>query len=291
MAVRLIRGGERLEFDGNPYWLEGFSGTGAAPLEHHMSAGPQQHGATWLDFRLAPRTIGLVVGFQGATYAEWEERRAGLLEFLAPWVGLMQLEFELRDGSQRRIDVVLSDDLDMPTADRAGFYQRVGITLLAPDPTWYEPTGVTATLRSGYGGSFTVPTAVPTAVGRSTFDDTLVVTCAGTAPAYPRLRLVGPLTDAVVTNTATGHKLDFTGTTIGTGTYYEINCAYGYKTVMDSSGTNRIDKLTSYSNLSEFALWPHPLVLDGDNSLRVTASGLSDASLVSVTWFDRYWGL
>lgn len=291
MAVRLIRGSETLELDGSPYWLEGFTGVGAAPVEHLVSQGPEQHGETWLDFRLRPRTVGLVIGFCGTTYAEWQTYRDGLLGFLAPWYGLIALEFELPDGARRRLDCVLADDLDMPSADRAGFYQRVAVSLLAPDPTWYEPDGMNIVLSGGGSASFAVPTSVPTAVGRSTFADNMIISYGGTAPAYPRLRLVGPLTNAIVQHTATGHKLDFTGTTITAGTYYEIDCAYGLKTVVDNTGTNRIDKLTADSNLAQFAILPHPLVLNGLNTLVVTASSITDASQVTVVLRERFLGL
>lgn len=291
MAVRLVRGSETLELDGNPYWLEGFTGFGAAPLRHQTSQGPEQHGATWLDFRLQPRTIGLVIGFCGTDYAQLLIYRQTLLAFCDPWGGLIAVEFEYPDGAKRRIDCILADDLDMASNDRAGFYQKAGLTLLAADPTWYNPNAQQYFVLSGSGDTFTVPTPVPTGIGRSTFDDYVVIYYPGTAPAYPRIRFIGPLTNPVLYHQSMGWKLDFTGTTIAAGSYYEINCAYGYKTVIDSAGTNRIDKLTADSNLAEFAIMPHPIVANGINNIRFTASNISDASALTIIFYDRYIGI
>jgi hypothetical protein len=50
-------------------------------------------------------------------------------------------------------------------------------------------------------------------------------------------------------------KLDFAGTTIAAGDWYEIDLRYGVKTIKDSNGVNKISALSANSNLATFRLF------------------------------------
>ena len=91
-----------------------------------------------------------------------------------------------------------------------------------------------------------------------TIDQTAVRTYEGSWDEFPTVRITGPATNAVLENVTSGDKLDFTGTAISAGTSYVLDLRYGYKTVTQDDGTNRIDKLTNDSDLATWRLLAAP---------------------------------
>lgn len=107
----------------------------------------------------------------------------------------------------------------------------------------------------------------------------------GNYPAFPVITIIGPIEDAVLTNTTTGETLDFTGVTIATGDTRVINCRYGYKTVKDLAGTNKIGDLTSSSDLATFRLEP------GNNAFTLEGTGTNANTQVTINFYPRYLGI
>jgi hypothetical protein len=183
--------------------------------------------------------------------------------------------------------------LTAASTEREGLAQSVGVTLRAADPSFYDPVAVDINFGIAGGGTGTpVPTPVPTPVGASTVNQSIGVIYTGTWYSFPMIRITGPLEDAVITNETTGEKLDFTGTTIANGDYYLIDTRYGRKSVVDSSGVNKVGDLTDDSDLGTFHLEPDGAIAPGGaNSLRVTGDSLSQVSAVEMTYFNRYLGI
>lgn len=107
----------------------------------------------------------------------------------------------------------------------------------------------------------------------------------GTYAALPIVYLVGPIEDPVLTNTTTGEVLDFTGITIASGDTYIIDCRYGYKTVKNAAGTNKIADLTATSDLATFHLKP------GDNAFTLAGTSVNANTQVTINFYPRYVGL
>lgn len=105
---------------------------------------------------------------------------------------------------------------------------------------------------------------------------------------YPVLTLTGPLADIVLENLSTGDRLDFTGATIPAGATYTIDLRADALSVVDSGGTVRTNLLTDDSDLGTWALAPSPLVIGGTNIVRVSSTTSSTASLVTLTYRNRY---
>ena len=99
------------------------------------------------------------------------------------------------------------------------------------------------------------------------------------------------MTDAVIENLSTGEKLDFSGYTIGAGHYYDVDCRYGYKTVTNDLGENKIAELSDDSDLATFHLGAHPEVDEGRNSLRVTGTDVNEDTEIYVNYYERYLGI
>lgn len=113
----------------------------------------------------------------------------------------------------------------------------------------------------------------------------------GSFSEYPEITIVGPITDPVLTNVSTGEVLDFTGITISAGDSYTIDCRFGYKTVKNAAGTNKIADLTSDSDLATFHLGADPEVSGGSNAFTLTGTSTDANTQVTVAYYNRYVGI
>lgn len=118
-----------------------------------------------------------------------------------------------------------------------------------------------------------------------TYDISKTINNAGNYIALPIITIVGPIQDAVFTNTTTGEVLDFTGITIAGGDTRVIDCRYGRKTVKNAAGTNKIADLAAASDLATFHLEP------GDNAFTLEGTGTDANTQVTVVYNSRYIGL
>lgn len=278
--------------DNEQYLLLGVDGIAAPPVTRITERGPLQHGESDLGFRLRPRRIVLALMARGGSDADWFARRNALMSIFRSSDNSLQLR--IANGEMvRQIDCYLSGIMEMsPEQGISPRWQKVGIELLAPDPTWYDPVGNSITFRLGGGGLLAIPLAVPMQVGASAIDSAIQVAYSGTWDAYPIITLQGPMTSPIIVNQTTGDKLDFTGTTINAGDSYVVDCRYGYKTVTRTSdGANRVRDLTADSNLATFRIGAHPDVPGGYNSIRVQASGLTITSAIYIQYNTRYVGV
>ncbi len=289
----LSRGVEYDLSDGADYLLTGIDGIGHAAVRRLSERGPMQHGETDLGYRLQPRRIALAIEARGGDRAAWLARREELMRILRASDHALSLRLSRGTTWRRQIDCYLSGEMAM-AADNllAPLWQRVAVELVAPDPTWYDPAGVSVPFSLGGGGLLAIPLAVPMQVGASSIDQSIVVQYAGTWDAYPIITAVGPITNLLIQNNTLGDKLDFSGVTIAAGDSYVIDCRYGYKTVTRTSDSaTRIQDLTADSNLATFRIGAHPDVPSGTNSIRVAASGLTAASAIYIQYHTRYVGV
>lgn len=272
--------------------LVGEDGLGMVQLRRLSERGPQQHGVTDRGFRLAPRTISQVYEIIANDNISLQDAREYLLTIFQPRDTALSLRYDLDNGNARQIDCHFAGEMRMPSQDLQGFCQKVAISLVAPDPLWYDPMQVAVTLgASGASQGMAIPLAIPWRLGATSINQTRVVTYTGTWRTEPIVQITGPITSPVITNTVNGDKLDFTGTTIAGGTYYTIDTRYGYKTVIDSAGANQISKLTTDSDLATFALHSAPDAPGGVNTISVTGTGISSATEVYFSYYTRYVGI
>ena len=104
---------------------------------------------------------------------------------------------------------------------------------------------------------------------------------------YPVIRLHGAISDPIITSVVTGEKLDFTGITITAGTYYDIDTRYGFKTVKNEAGENKIAELTDDSDLGTFHLSAAPYATGGVNIISIAGTAVTGGSAV-ITYYNRY---
>lgn len=288
-TLEIIRGATTLDISDEISFIhEANDGFGMPPLHRLTERGPLQHGITDRGYRLDPRVIQLVIPL----LADWDDhftRRAELLDVLNPvYDQALTLRFTLPDGSIRQIGCHASGGPVYATADQiaGGSNMRAGFTLICPDPAWVDPTPRAVTFgQTGGGTAWEIPWPIPWTLGGSTLGDTYSLDYPGTWLAYPRIRITGPVTNPVITNLTTGDKLDFTGYSIATGHYYEIDLRYGYKTVLLDGITNKISELSSDSDLATWAIIPGP------NSIQAAGSSIDGNSRIDISYQDTYIGV
>jgi hypothetical protein len=287
-------GGNEFDFASEGYFVLGTVGLGQSPVLRLETSGAQQHGATSRGFFLRPRNFALALGFEATSRNEyWNTRRQDLVRLFRPNASPIQLKFTLPTSEVYQIDCHYIGGLDFPYTARVAYLESVTLELRAPDPTLYNPVESNEIFALGAGGSsFTVPLPIPWPIGASTLDVTRPIAYTGSWSAYPIIRIVGPITNAKIENLTTEEVLDFTGTTITAGHWYEIDTRYGYKQVVDDLGNIVTDDLTDDSDLGTFHLEaPEGVVASKTNDIRVTGSSVTSATEVYMRYNTRYTGI
>ncbi len=289
----IVRNGVAKQIDDAVEWLRGGDdGFGLPDIEPISESGPNQDGSTDKGFRLKPRVINLALkGFptdRGQAY--WDFRQDWLKLFRPTNVPTI---LRVVSGSMtREILVKTVAGSKLPRKQGQGIVIEDGVQLLAHDPTWYDPGGVALSLSGGAGGSgMPVPLIVPMTVGSSGVNVTVAHPNTGTWRAYPLIRITGPITNPILTNTTTGKKLSLQGYTITAGSWIEIDTRYEAKTVVDQAGANQISKLTTDSDLASWALEADPEAPDGLNNLTWTGTSATAATKLDLTYFRRFIGI
>jgi hypothetical protein len=251
----------------------GDQGFGLAPLHRITTRGPLQDGDSDIDFRLDPRVlqIPIVVKNESTTpiYQHYDIRDALLRIFRPQDSGVLTVT--TNKGSSDRVRNIgtrllggLSFDVDPDS-----WHVRTVVQLRADDPTWYD--AVTA---------INTQTFVAADFGLNRSASNL-----GTWIAYPTILVTGPVTNFKITNVTTGRFIEYVGT-IAAGTTVKIDLSYGRKTVTNNAtGANLIANISSLSQLATFA------IITSTQNLQVTGTGTSGATLVTVSWLNRYTGI
>ncbi len=263
--------------------LVAHDGWGMPPVNRYSEAGPLQHGTTDRGYRLDERIGKFVFSINKTTLEEMYTKRAEIISYFSP---AKNLKVKFTNGAiVKVIDCKYGGDFSLPWDVSSWAAGRFAISLKCNDPTFYDPSIRELFFGGGGGTGFVVPIVTPFRFGASTLSMTQSINNLGDADEYPVIRVIGQIEDPVITNTTYGEKLDFTGTHIAAGVTYQIDCRYGYKTVVELPSTDRIDKLTDDSKLSTFRLRP------GLNDISVWGGNITSATSVIIDYYNRYLGV
>lgn len=292
--------GATYEFDDQvDRFMLSITGQGIPPVEHITQRGPFQHGETWLDYRLRPRTIRLIhQRVAGPTRTDFWSVRADMLNKIrlnrhatAPG-GVLRKTLE--DGSLRDIDVIINSGLTLDQGEHPSkgcYHVRDMIEFVAHDPTFYDPTDLTTSWVSPVFTDLVFPITFPITFGGGGIDEAKDITYTGTWPAYPTIVITGPFSGPVITNQTTNEWLALEYE-VDPGEIITIVTAFGRKSVTNNVGTNLIGALTTDSDLSTFHLEPAPAASGGVNSIKVQGvSPDSNVTVVELTYNTRYIGI
>jgi hypothetical protein len=105
---------------------------------------------------------------------------------------------------------------------------------------------------------------------------------------YPVLVITGPMGNPVITNTATGDTLDFTGGTVGSADAWTIDTRYGLKSVLNTAGSSVEQYLSADSDLATFRIVPDPIATGGTNVITVQGTATSGSTSITISYYNRY---
>lgn len=265
----------------NPADLIALDGAGVATVRRITQRTPLQNGVTDRGFRLEPRKMTLALYIAQNTEIEADAARDDLTYIFGPTITPLKLLATRLDNTQRQIDCFLDGTLDFPQSERLGPSQKVIVPLIAPDPTWYDPTQVSSTTSLA---ALPVTTANYSTVGF-------------TADDWPVFQITGPVTNLVITHAPVSDAIDFTGTTIPGGETWTVDLRPGYKTVYrNSDSANRLYAVATSSvrYFGTMRMLNQKLAASygvAYNRFTLTGSGTTDASSFTVKYYKRYLSL
>ena len=290
-----VRNKQTLRLDQKPYLLFDHDGFGIPKATRLEDSGPLQHGTSDRGMKLPARDVVLYVKLFAEDWEDYYEKRAELARWFSPFgeAGTLQVSeagvgiMSGTDGLE--ISGYAVEGLEYPGSDREGLNQIVPIVLHCANPFWQDITPSSVTYSAGGGSdTFEVPTVVPFKVGASTMLVSQFVDYVGDADAYPVIKIFGPVTDLKIWQAGTKNtmQLNFAGTTIAAGDWYEIDLRYGVKTIKDSNGVNKISTLSANSNLATFRLFA-----GASNYISMTGTGITSSTMAQLTWKNAYSGI
>ena len=278
---------------------------GLAAVRRLAQRAPAQNGDTDLGYRTDARYLDLFFAIHGTTVADYRDIRERFLTIFQPRDDdPVQLVFDFGDRI-RAVDVNLTSELAWK--ERIERTEKVSGVFKASDWRLYDPEIRTVLFSLSAGGlpvtGWPIPWPIPWAIGTDVLDMTVDITYAGLsrlgAPEYPLFRILGPITDPVLTNETTGELIDLSdnGGLILVDPTEWVDIDLTEKMMLDQDGNSVDEFLTTNSDLSTFHLAPAGERLPagayctGINSIRVTGSGINSETVVVMSYFDRYSGV
>lgn len=299
MYVDMIRGGKKYFFDGNSGFSEagissavymvGAVNWGMAPSHRITQRGPFQDGDTDVDFRLDPRVLSIPFVAPANDADESFAVRNALLQVFKPGNDTWQLQVTYSGVQTRVIDVKSVGGLTMDT-DAKDFTVRGVIQLRAADPVWADRYVTVVNLTASVFGTPTpYPKPYPVPYGAGSVNNIVSINYVGSWVSYPTIQCIGPATDLTIVD-GLGNLIVFDDI-IPTGQTWTINLSYGAKTVIDQNGVNQFAALNINSDIVNWGIFPDPAVLNGVNTISVSATDTTTDTKVSLFYSSRYIGV
>lgn len=168
-------------------------------------------------------------------------------------------------------------------------YVPLDLEFAATDPTFYADEDTTTEIPLGWltGGGFAAPVVAPIYVqsGTTAADRPGWATNTGTGPAWPVIRITGPVAAVTVTHVESGRQLKFPTLSLAVGQWIEIDTRPGHRTILRENGGNASTLLSPASRIDLFSLPP------GQSEIRWTGFDSTNTSRMRLTWRDAYTAL
>lgn len=163
---------------------------------------------------------------------------------------------------------------------KTGLSRAFAILLEAKDPRKYETTETTVTAApSLITGTSALPVTIPMVISGDAYTGSTAINNTGDSGVMPtQIKIYGPCTGPIITNTTKGEHIELTGDVVLTATDYIIILPQSgtiYQYDVAGTETNIIRYLTSDSIFWNLA--------KGNNSITYTADSMSSPSRVDIT--------
>lgn len=258
----------------------GISGIGLPPITRDLQRHPNIEGALDHGYTLEAREMMLNLYYNVNSAAAADARRDAIYKIFRPFDDPLKLKVTRDDGAIRQIDVHTVGTLDLPMSERVGYDQAFNVRLLAPNPTWYEPTQQLVTIT---------PSATPW---------TANVNYAGNWEEYPIIKVYGAVTGFAMTATVTTATDSITYNTssfsVGAGDILTFDLRPGYKTLKNNAGVSQLGSgsaQNTFDFLFGFRLFPDPIEASGTNALNGIYTTKDSNHKVEILYYRRYLGL
>lgn len=272
--------------------LNGWEGFGIPPVEHKTSERVDGPGSTVRTTRFKEREIHLPLMIFGNSQVECLRKWDALVATVSPLsttAGTTHAKLEVtRPGKPTRyIDVLYKGGLEGTFGSNFnGWWMKVGLTLLAPNPFfWEQDTSISWNVRGAYkpfisgGEQAKTHKFFPIMLAPSVVQGEREIAITGDYEAAPVWRITGPVTDVKVTHAETGASFVVTGT-LKPGETITVDTRI-YDIYSDSARNGELwDRLTDTSQL--FRLPP------GRSKLLVTGTGMDDRSEIALIYRPQY---
>lgn len=280
----VLENDENLRLWGDALHFVSLDGVGVAPVRRILERSPMHHGMVDRGFRLDVRRMTMALYIEGNDLPHSDRLRDRLSYGLTPTNNPVKLRVTRDDDRVRQIDCFVDGEADYPSSQRMGVGQPVVVPLIAPDPSWYDPTQVVES------GALTN--------GTNTFNLDVTGT---TWRDWPVITIVGPV-DAGFSITRNPGGAFFTFTTGLTSTEtVTIDTRPYFKRITSSDppsfgpAFNYVDPLTIPAFADFYVVQEKEvLVIDPGATPAVTSyvfgdvAGTSGSSQVSIAWYKRY---
>ncbi len=269
---------------GNYILSPDWSGFGDMPVSNQLSGAPYQDGKTLIDTIYNERYLTIPFAIIGTTRQLVFDRRRRIHEVFNAKLGIGTLKWQQDDGSEYHIDCIADKVMFAEGQGQSDNHQQVIISLLAPNPFWYDPSQYEQYLV-GFDGGWSYPWSFPRSYG--TVGTTITIDNTGTVSTPVYIEFTGEVVDPVITNETTGKELKIVKT-IDDGNILIINTEFNNPYVEISSGgikSNAMEYVDPESNLSDFSLDV------GENVISYTATSEGTNAKGRLYYYHRFSGV
>lgn len=273
--------------DGTICRVAGFTGRGTPEPRWSMEENLIDDGGYPTKLKFLPRSITLDLVWSTDSDANALARREELYEVFRPWLHggnnftqKASLKLTRSDSSVRQIDFVTNSAIDIPfvPGDQISVGQKAAVTrvtLLCPDPMWYDPTVVSY----GDGGSPNFSIWNPIDVAGTTADMWPVITVDGPATSW-RFDLYGVGGSRSIVFNASPGILSTETITIDTRPFR--------RRITDQTGADRTDLLSVFQGLDNMRIYADKNAESTTQYASSAASSTTGSSDVSWQYYKRY---
>lgn len=275
-----------------PVYIVGTVNWGNAQYKQINTSKPYQNGDTYVGFHLEPRVFQIPIVVIASSPEDAMSKRYAMTKVFSYGDDEVLLRVFWSDDSgtyTRNIRGYIVGGLDFDTDAQQNTIRTV-VQIKANDPTWEDGDTTTLTASGVLSGTPTLyPKVYPVLYGDNLINKTTVLTYNGSWDAYPKIYVTGPVSNLQMVDTK-GNVIKVNDT-IPSGAQWVFDLSYGVYTVIDQDGINRFASLDITSNLIDWRIYASPGYSVNNNTISVSGTGASGATLVVISYVTRYIGV
>lgn len=254
----------------------------------------KQDGVTEQAFYLQPRTLQLSMTAQGKDRQAFFDLRTRLLNIARPnrggSPGYVTYTFIRQDGTKRAIrgrmttpKFPLSDSSEW---DEYAFNEVLDLNCF--DPTWYDPSEVTAVIESAVATELVFPITFPITFGDESIYQQATIDYMGDWYSYPIVTIEGPCDNWKIEHQELGLFIIYP-LPVASGEILTLNLSD--KTLVSNANGDVWGGLAPVSEIVLMRIEPAPIVPNGVNTIRFYAENPDINTNFTLQYFSRFIGI